>query len=326
MFKRPRLRPPYSLVNASLAAGVVFLAACSGGETDIDEKSIENNVSVAVQENMDQVELQAVWATGALDSPITSLAFVGGSEPILAASLASGALQFFDLLGDRITQPVDLGVKTLATGQAVVLDGAALTLFPGISQRGDLDFYAYAPALGDPLKLDFLPNQNAKGLCAGPPLLPNYVMQLAFWTTDEPSVLSHGHVGQDAEGNLSWTLIDQLASANGPIAACAAYAELEVTTEATAVDLAAIEKFGQRFLIAQTKAGKLNVINRSGVTRPLTIADGITVRTPSPPAAIAALSDAQFGNYPDGLIVVGGEVNGVSQITLVEPGGLFRSK
>lgn len=326
MFKRPRLRPPFSLVNASLAASVVFLAACSGSETEPPEKAKKNNAPVTLQENANQVELQAVWATGALDSAITGLAFVGGSEPMLAASLSSGALQFFDLQGDRITQAVDLNVKEIASGQAVVLGGAAITLFPGISQSGDLDFYAYAPALGEPLRLDFLPDQNAKGLCAGPPLSPDHVMQLAFWTEDAPTILSHGHVGQDAEGNLSWTLLDQLSSANGPITACAAFAELEIATAATGVDLAAIEKFGQRYLLAQTTQGDLNVIDTSGVTRQLTIADGITVRTPSPPAAIAALSDAQFGNYPDGLLVVGGTVNGVHQITLIEPGALFRSK
>lgn len=324
MFKRPRLRPAFPLVNASLAAVAIFLSACSENTPEPTENTNENNTPVTLPQNNDAVTLQAVWATSGLENPITSLAFVGGSEPMIAVSLSTGAIQFFDLLGDRITSPVELDVKKLATGQAVVLDDVALTLFPGISKNGDISFYAHAAALGDPLKIDFLPGENARGLCAGPPLDADAIMQLAYWTEETPHRLVHGHVTQDASGELSWAVFDRLESTGGPITTCTAYAELEITTAQTAINIAAIEKYGQRYLITQNQDNDLSIISRRGVARSVEIRDGITIRTPSAPTAIAALSDVTYGNYPDGLLVIGGDVDGEAQITFIDPGSLFK--
>jgi len=324
MFKRPRLRPVHPIVNVSLAAMVIFLAACSGDKTETSENPPENNAANVTIENADTVELQAVWATNPLTDSITSLAFVGGPQPILAASLANGALQFFDLQGDRITEPVDLSVKRIASGQAVVLGGTALTLFPGISLNGDLNFYAHAPALGDPVKLDFLPGINAAGLCAGGPLDDISVMQLAYWTEDSAEELVHGHVRQDESQELVWSPIATRQSEDGPITSCIAYSELELATD-DIMNLAILNKYGESFLIVQTQTEGLRVIDEAGKIRPASVADGITVRTPNPPRAMAVLSDVQYGNYPNGLVVLGGPVNGTPQITLIEPGSLFRN-
>lgn len=324
MFKRPRLSPPYTIVNASLAAIMVFLAACSGDTADKAENPHKNNTPAIDAENAIPVSLQAVWATPPLKDSITSLAFVGGSSPILAASLENGTLQFFDMQGDRITAPLDLGVKTLATGQAVNVDGIALTLFPGIGTDGDLNFYAFAHALGDPIKFNFLSGVNAAGLCAGPPLDDTAILQLAYWTNDNPEQILHGHVIQDESQELIWRAIDTKASKNGPITACLADAELQIATASEAINLAALTKFGQRFVFAQGQNGNLRVSDQNGMTRPVTISNGITVRAPNPPSAMAILSNVQFGNYPDGLLVLGGPVDGTAQITLIEPGNLLR--
>lgn len=323
MFKRLRLSPPHPIVNASLAASVIFLSACGGEKTENENNPPEAPVSSALPEHAGKPTLQAVWATQPLMAPITSLAFVGGAEPILAASLSTGALQLFDLQGDRITAPVNLDIKTLATGQAVVLDGAAITLFPGISQTGDLKLYAYSRALDTPLPLNLIEGVNATGLCAGPPLDDVSIMQLAYWSANNPSELVHGHVRQDTEGNLLWAPLSTSQSAKGPITACLANARLEVATANTAINLAELSKYGRQVLIAQTQEGNLNVISSEGKTRPIAVQDGISVRTPSTPTAMAALSEAKFGNYPNGLLVLGGLVNGAPQITLIEPINIY---
>lgn len=323
MFKRSRLRLPYRIVNAGLAASLLFLAACSGENTDPDEKSNINNTPITTQENPREAVLQAVWATSPLDAAITSLAFVGGSEPILAATLSTGALQMFNLDGDRITAAVELGVKTIATGQAVILSDTPLTLFPGIGTDHSINLYAWAPALGDPAQLALLPDADAAGLCSGTPLDGASVMQLAYWTRSNPTELLHGHVQQSDSGELAWSVIDTRTSQNGPITACTAFAELEVATASTAINLAALNKFGQRFLIAQTESGELNTIDKAGKTRAVSVNSGITVSPPQNPTALAALSNVRYGNFPDGLIVLGGEVGGQNVITLIEPIGLF---
>ena len=246
MFKRPRLRPTHTIVNVSLAAIMVFLAACSGDKADKTENPHKNNTPAIDAENKNPVSLQAVWATPTLEDAITSLAFVGGPAPILAAALEDGTLQFFDMQGDRITAPLNLDVQTLATGQAVNVDGIALTLFPGIGSEGDLNFYAYAHALGDPIKFNFLSGVNAAGLCAGPPLDDTAILQLAYWTSDNPEQLLHGHVIQDEDQELIWRAIDTQTSKHGPITACLADTELQIATASEAMNLATLTKFGQR--------------------------------------------------------------------------------
>lgn len=330
MFKRPHLRPTSLLVNAGLATSMIFLAACGSDNEATSANSAANSdasaPASAPNDDANPAILQAVWTTKPLAEPITSLAFVGGAEPILAVSLETGALQLFNIEGDRITEPAALDVQALATGQAVVLNEAALTLFPGISTGGDINLYAYASALGDPIKLDFLPDTSAAGLCAGPPLDGTSLMQLAYWTSLRPAELIHGHVQQDASGELLWSPLDTLNSANGPITACLADARLQVATKSTAVNLALLAKFGERFLLAQTAQGNVNVITANGETKPATINDGITVSAPKPATALAALSVVKFGAYPNGVIVLGGAVNGDSVITFIEPEALFESK
>lgn len=327
MFKRPRLSPTSLLVNAGLATSLIFLAAC-GGEKAQSGVNIEEDTApapaatspVAAKKSYD---LQAVWASQPLSAPITDLAFTGGPEPILAAVYETGDLQLFNLLGDRMTEAADLNIKALATGQAVVLNDVALTLFPGIGATGDINFYAYASALGDPVQLDFLPGLGASGLCAGTPIDQTAVMQLAYWSEDTPEDIVHGHVRQDSQGELSWDIIETLVSPGGPISACLAEAKLEITAPQRAQKLASLNKFGLRYTLAQTGQGTLSIIGKTGVPAPANIIDGITVRAPKEIKAMAALSDVFYGNYPNGLVVVGGEVNGKSKIVFIEPNGLF---
>lgn len=327
MFKRPRLRLPQLIVNAGLAASVIFLVACSG-ETHENEKNTSINNApeqsgLTAIETGTAAEIQAVWSTRELEETIISLDFVGGSEPILAAVYTGGGVQFFDLEGDRITDIVDLGLKTISSGQAVVLGDTPITFFPALGATSAIYMLAYAPALGEPNKLDFLTNLSAAGLCSGAPIDQSAIMQLAYWTEDAPQILVYGQVLQGAAGELTWQPSGKLRSENGPITACTAHAEIEIATETTGHTLARLDKHGERFLLAMTLGGDLKVMDQTGTLRKLMILDGISVKTPARPTAMAALSDAQFGNYPNGLVVVAGTVDTGSRIVLIEPADLF---
>jgi len=323
MFKRPRLRPASRLVNAGVATSMIFLAAC-GGDHPQTEANIEDNPPQTAQNApastpINTPKLQAVWASSPLTAPIIDLAFAGGPEPILAAVLQTGEIQLFNLLADRITAPVALNVKALATGQAVVLNEAAVTLFPGIGTNGDLNFYAYASALGEPIKLAFLTGINASGLCAGTPLDKTSVMQLAYWTEDQPTEIVHGHVRQNAAGELAWAPIETLNNDGGPISACLADAQLQVATQETAVNMALMSNLADRYIVAQTSQGTLNLVTKAGKTSPAPINNGITVRVPEPITAMAGLSTVLYGNYPKGVIVAGGMVDDSPYIVFIEP-------
>lgn len=325
MFKRPRLRPTCPVVNAGVAASVIFLAACSGEKPETPE--IRNETGAIVTENVNDngVTLQAVWATSSLSAPIVDLAFVGGPEPILATVLETGELQLFTLEGDRITTPVDLGIAELATGQALVLDEAPISIFPGIDMDGSINAYAYNTVLGDPIGLDVLPGVGAAGLCAGAPLDGTSIMQLAYWTNADPETLVHGHV-QQVDGELAWAPIGTLQSPNGPITSCIASFALSLETAANASDLAELVKFDKIFTIARTQDNTLTVREDKQAAKRATILNGITVRASETPTAVAALGSVLYGGYPNGVIVIGGPVGDGHQITFIEPGSLFETQ
>ena len=324
MFKRPRLSRPTTIVNVALATSLIFLAAC--GDPKSEETPAEPEIALPAEPipGIDSYKVQAVWATRAVDAPITDLAFIGGSDPLIGAVLSSGELQIFSVQGDRITETVDLDITAIATGQAVVLDGAAISLFPGIGQSGDVNLYAYAPALEMPVKIDIDSEANAAGICAGAPLDDTALMQIAYWTEEAPTVLVQGHIVQAENGDPAFAALGTHSSGDDPITACTIDTDIKLATRRIGHTMATLEKFGQKFTLALTSSNLLSATNASGDIKRVDIAEGLTVKVPSPPTAMAALSNVEFGNYPDGLIILAGPVGGAHQITLIEPGGLFR--
>lgn len=324
MFKRPRLSCHYKIVNAALAASLVFLAACGDKASEETEEPAPLNLPSEPVEVSNTYEIQAVWATDPLPAPIVDLAFTGGSEPLIAAVFETGQLQLFTVQADRISDPIDLGITAIGTGQAVILNEVALTLFPGIGQSGALNFYAHAPALGDPVELPILPDAQAAGLCAGPPLNDTAIMQLSYWQADNPDTLLQGHIIQDGSGEPIWETIGTHTTDGVPITACTVGVDIKIATRQIGHTMASISKYGQRFTLALTDSDLLTATNAFGGIKRVEINRGITVQVPEPMTAMAALSNVQFGNYPDGLIVIAGPVDGRHQITMVEPGGLYR--
>lgn len=322
MFKRPRLRPTSALVNVSLAAAVIFLVACSGDRGKTEETPPKSGADTAITNTPgDDVVLQAVWATRALSAPIIDLALSGGRDPILAALLATGELQLFDLEGDRITDPEALNLVEIASGQPVTFDDAPLILFPGIDATGSVNVYAYNSVLGAPAPLDLLPGVGAAGLCAGAPLTPDYLLQIAYWTEDAPETLVHGHILQQ-DGELAWRSIGAVESSDGPIGSCAAGQDLRYAAADASADLAELTKLDRRFLISRANDGSLRVSEGEMARTPVSIRDGITIEVPTTPTAIAALGEVRFGGYPNGVIVLGGD----QKITFVEPQALFETR
>ena len=324
MFKRPRLSCHYKIVNAALAASLIFLTACEEKTPEETVKEIPLNLPTPVSPPSNSYKLQAVWATDALSAPVIDLAFAGGPEPIIVAVLETGQLQLFTVQADRITDPIDLDITAIAAGQAVVLNGAAVTLFPGLGESGDINLYVYAPALGEPIRIDALPDANALGLCAGPPLEEDALLQLGYWTQARPDILQHGHLTQDADGNPVWTPIGEHSTGGEPITSCIVDRDIKIATKRIGHAMATLSRYGETFTLALTDSNLLTATNSAGAIKRAEINEGITIRVPSPATSLAALSNVQFGNYPDGLIILGGPVNGRHQITLIEPGDLFQ--
>lgn len=313
-FKRPRLRSTNWLVNVSLVSMMSFLAACGSDKAEIPAETGESAVSAELQDSNGTITLPAVWATSPLAEPITDLAFAGGINPILAVSLQSGALQLFDLQGDRITEAVNLGVASLGTGRTVDLDGALLTLFPGLGLNGTLNLYAFNSALGEPVPFRLLPDTQASVLCTSDILADEEIIfRLAYGT---PGALTFGDVVR-AGGEFVWQPTDRSDPDSlrcvGTNSAQVSQSDLVYRQETI------VNRTGSKELTLQAD-GDLFVGTAS---RPVLVRDGITVKAPAQPSAMAALSSVQFGGYPNGVVVLGGDVDGESVITFIEPGPLF---
>lgn len=322
IFKRPRLRPTCAIVNAGLAVSMIFLAACSpdAPENPADTADVADQApQVTIEETL---VLPAVWSTSALTAPITDIAFAGGAQPILAVSLSGGDLQLFDLQGDRLTSPESLDVKALGSGRTIAVEDTILTFFPGISIAGDLNIYTYNSVLGAPLAIPLLPDTAAMGLCAGSSLNPDAILTLAYWTRDDPTVLHYGSVLR-TDGELEWLASPMTLEIATPITSCLIEAGTPVIGAEDMLDLAALQQNDTHITLSRHASGTLMAQNGGGDPQPTTIQNGITVRAPEAPSAMAAMSDVQFGGYPNGVIVVGGPVDGAHTVVFIEPGPLF---
>ena len=324
LFKRPRLRPGRPLVNAALASVVIFLGACSGERDAPDAPAADNQVPDAPATSTEGIELPAVWSTVPLAGPITNLAFAGGAGPVLAVALEGGKVQLFDLNGDALSDPVDFGIRQIASGETVRLQDTLLTLFPALGTDGSVSLLAYAPSLDAPALLPLLPTANAAGLCAGAPLDPDDLMQIAYWTPVAPERLIHLAVVENA-GNLSVApATEPVDNETAPIAACALGLDITTARRNTISAIARIGELSAEIDLALNLDGLVTARSLDGTVDAITFRDGLTVRAPAVTTAIAALSDVRFGGYPDGVIVIGGEVaDGEHRITFVEPGPLF---
>ena len=323
MFKRPRLRPVSRLVNVGIAACVIFISAC-GSEPETSEAENEPAPAPTVDMTADPAEkLQAVWSTRALSAPVVDLALSGGNNPLLAAVLDGGDMQLFDLDGQRLTDPVDVGIIAIADGQPVTLDGNALTIFPGIGADGFINAYLYSSQLGEPVGINVLPDADAIGLCAGPASEGGALMRVGYWTEAAPQALIVGHITQTGDA-LGWETLERIES-NSPLGACLIIAAARpiIRSAGFSSDLASLSDADTQTVIGLGTDGQLGAIAEDNSATALPVRNGISVKAPTQITALSALSDVQFGGYPDGVIVIGGEIDGQAKLVFVEPTGLF---
>ncbi len=92
-----------------------------------------------------------------------------GSGALLAVAYERGGLEFFDMEGERIGEPALFRLKSIADGRYTTVDNSSLTLFPGVTEAGELKGYIYTPGLMAPTQIDLpIPeDRSVQGLCSG---------------------------------------------------------------------------------------------------------------------------------------------------------------
>lgn len=313
-FKRPRLSAAHPFVNAGAGLVLLFTAlACSGQKTE------ENDTPAAPAADTSSVELPAVWATRALEGEVAAIGISGGVSGLLAIAYEGGPVALYNMEAEPVGETSNFKVAALGSGHATIVDGAGLTLFPGVTERGALKAYIFGDGLVGPAEID-LPIDEARaaaGICSGSGGTAG-LFQLAYWTDTNDTELKTGLITEDG-GDLSWQPSSSLKS-DSPITSCVFEGDTPRILTASA-DAAHLARDGYDEIITLGETGALAFSTDSSErARYISLRDGITVVAPAEPDAIAAIGQPLSGGYPGGLIVVAGETrDGQHQAVFVDP-------
>ncbi|MEM0984689.1 MAG: hypothetical protein AAGJ32_00435 [Pseudomonadota bacterium] len=315
-YKRWRVVAGKCLVNAVGASAVLFVAACGGPASDAPAESDAPLVPQAEADAETGLTLPAVWSTRALDGPVQDVALSTGPRPLLAIAFEGRGFQLFNLEGERLGEPIGFGITDLAGGQFANLDGAAVTLFPGVDREGRLNIYLHGSNLPVPVEIPLPINagNGALGLCAGAPAqqesegMPDgAVMRLGYWLEGAETTLEWGTLGV-VEGAFTWSAEAPLTNAT-PLGGCRipAQADAPLPVSGTPIAVADLERPDGRYAVTLTAEGQLLASGPGEGPQPVTLREGMSVRVPLPPVAMDAQGAPLDGGYPFGLIVLAGE-------------------
>ncbi|MEL7541642.1 MAG: hypothetical protein AAGJ51_12130, partial [Pseudomonadota bacterium] len=302
--------------------GLLFLAtACSPGQEPAETDTAEAPVKSAESTETGGLILPAVWQTNDLETPITSIGVAGELGSTVAVAYSDGGLQFLDLEGERVTDKAEMNVSKVADGQFMRLQDTSVTVFPGITFEGGLSLYIHGGALSEPLPypLDAGTSSAILGLCSGAPTFErDGVMRIGFWTADAPTELKLGRVVEVGDNLI--LLLDEPAVANANISTCVLTDSEDVAYSDPVLSAADLKHRNKTYRFLLDEYGGYTLIATDGAPVDFQVLDGITVRPPEIPVAMAGTGDARGGGYPGGVLVIAGETrDGVHTVTYIDP-------
>ncbi|GAB5455277.1 MAG: hypothetical protein Hens2KO_15060 [Henriciella sp.] len=322
MFKRPHLRAAKRLVNAPSALTLLLLAAaCSPADAPVETETVSPPVDTAETADSEGLSLPAVWQTNDLGGPINSIGVAGGLGSTVAVVFADGGLQFLDLEGERVTEKADIEILRVADGRFLQLQGTPVTVFPGITQDGDLSLYLHGGDLPEPLPypLDAGTDDRLEGICSGAPTFErDGIMRIGFWTQGARRELKLGRLVEVGDNLV--LLLDEPARADRDITACVLTDTEDVAYSAPVVAALELSNRSKNYRFILDDLGGYTLVTPSDEVIGFEVLDGITVRPPQIPTAMAGTGDARGGGYPGGVIVVSGLAStGAHTVTYIDP-------
>mgnify|MGYP001165999685 CR=1 FL=1 len=307
-----RLVAASPFVNAAAGAILLFgAAACSRQEKGPEAPPQAAPVAAGL-------ELPAVWSTRPLSGPVKDVAMSTGGGAVLAVAYQRGGLEFFDMEGERIGEPALFRLRAVADGRSTTIGDAPITLFPGVTDSGELKGYIYSPGLLAPTQIDLpIPeDRSVAGLCTGDAGTQG-LMRIAYWTVVNSMELTTGLL-TEKDGNLAWTP-EAATPSTIPVASCV-FAGGQLVSSAAA-DSAPLTRGDLSALLSLESGKPLRISTDFGMTNTdVAIRDGITIEAPRNPTAITALGTLPAGGFPGGVVVVAGEnAAGESQVVFIDP-------
>ena len=322
MFKRPHLRAAKRLVNAPSALTLLLLAAaCSPADAPVDTDTSDTPVDTVETPETEGLSLPAVWQTNDLGSPINSIGVAGELGSTVAVAYSDGGLQFLDLEGERVTDKADIGISQVADGRFLQLQDTPVTVFPGITQDGDLSLYLHGGELPEPLPypLDAGTDDLIEGICSGAPTFErDGIMRIGFWTQGARRELKLGRLVEVGDNLV--LLLDEPARAERDITACVLTDTEDVAYSAPVLAALELSNRSKNYRFILDDLGGYTLVTPSEEVVEFEVLDGITVRPPQVTTDMAGTGDARGGGYPGGVIVISGQAStGAHTVTYIDP-------
>ena len=311
-----RLSAAFPFVNAAAGLSLLFAASACGRQ---EAPTVDPAQAPVIS---GQIELPAVWSTRPLQGEIRDVALSSGSGAILVVAYDAGGLEFFDMEGERLGEPARFHLKDLADGRSASIEGAQLTIFPGVTEEGTLKAYVFGSGLLGPAQIDLpIPEERmVEGLCTGEAGSQG-LMRLAYWTISDNRTLRTGIVSQTGD-ELSWT--EEAATEAGfPVTSCVFAYDTLIASPRSAAS-ASLTRGENSALLSIEEGGQLQISTDLGITiNEIAVRDGITITAPDSPTAVTAHGTLPAGGYPGGVVVIAGETSaGTHQVVFVDPSAI----
>ena len=330
-------------VNMLASSLILFVTACS--DTD-------NSIQNVKQPTIGQ--LNAVWSTPFSQKTIRDIAVIGGSASLVAVAYDNTGLQIFDLNGEQVSNIAPVNVQVLSDGKVITIDQKKVIAFLGIANDSTLKIYLYGDGLSFPFEFDF-PTKiygNVLGMCIDTEFNVIGQMRVAYWSTSDPLLPIVGRLRTITVGG-NWPKLDHhfiFVEDIGYLDVDNEYRLEEIENDA---NLRQVESFrscwfdegipkfettssrkttvfsrdGQTTTLVLNESGKISAFENGTLKREYSVSDGITVKFPTHPTSISSLNYPTKGGYPNGAILVGGEISpSNSQVVFIDAGPILKAE
>ena len=298
-----------------IGPGPFFPASLRSGT---EEGHQEQTLAPEVQ--ADTLTLPAVWATNELEGRVRDLALAGGGASTLAVVYEDRGVELFNLDAERIAPVAPLALLDISEGALVDFGDAALVMFPAVADDGSLVAVVHGDGLVGPQQVDLPIETDSEviGLCsARPEPGSGSILQIGYWTASDWDELVLGDLSIETS-EFVWTQTGILPRDEG---GCVLLSGEPVTAIENG-DIAALVRPEATYFVTLQETGALKARRRGGDDQPMGLRDGISIRAPIRPSAIAALGVPRGGGYPEGVIVLSGADSYRDQVVFVDAGGL----
>ena len=305
------------IVNQRAALGaILFLASCGGSE------------EAQVNSAPDSITTPIVWQTNTFTEDLSALAVSPSGSAVFLFAFENAGLSLVDIDGSPVSEPAPYRTNGAGTGVSTVIEGANLTLFPGISRNADkLVVFVHGEGLVAPIEIELEAEiaGSVEGVCATQSATDGAILDLAYWTTLDRETLYKGTVSAEGSNLLYEPTGNQVferyltscaLTSNGTVAGggfgvqfVASDASLSdeaniVAVPGVPVSLSAVSQGGEMFSAMALSGGRVFIANDAGNFSELEFGDALSSDSPETAGLVAFSERTDIPGFANGFLAV----------------------